>query len=59
LADQLKPKRTGKDRARDANNHGPCPTGGCKHPPVDHRPIAASRQHFCYHRDCMQTCAER
>lgn len=53
------PKLTGKRRAQDANNFGPCPTGKCKHPPVDHRPISNSKLHFCYHRDCMHTCGER
>lgn len=53
------PKVSGRERAQRANNEGPCPAGKCKHPPADHRPIANTKQHYCYHRDCMELCAPR
>ncbi len=52
-----KSKRSGKVRAQQLNNQGPCPSGRCKHPPVDHRPVAGTKDHFCYGKDCMQTCS--
>lgn len=44
-----------REYRQDWNNKGPCPARRCKHAPVDHRPIANTDQHFCYH--CMNTCA--
>lgn len=50
-----KKTKTARYRAQQANAHGPCPAGSCKHPPIDHRPIAGPlKQHLCYH--CMATC---
>lgn len=51
-----KPKKTAKVKAQHRNSHGPCPVGACSHPPIDHRPIAATKDHFCYGNGCMCSC---
>lgn len=53
-----KKKSKSKARAQQLNNKGPCPAGNfnCKHPPLDHRPIAGEKAHFCYGPGCMGIC---
>lgn len=48
-------KKKRRELRQDWNNKGPCPTRKCKHPPVDHRPIAHTDRHYCY--NCMNVCA--
>jgi len=67
--DQEAPEAAKKARSprklelQKANNTGPCPANKgfgpvtkCGHPPVDHRPIANTKDHFCYHPKCMGVC---
>lgn len=56
---EKKKKSPSKLAAQHRNNKGPCPGGlhrTCKHPPIDHRPIANTRRHFCYAKSCMTEC---
>lgn len=48
--------RQSKVRAMTLNNNGPCPGQACKHHPTDHRPIANTKNHFCYGKGCMNEC---
>lgn len=62
--DAKKGRKPSKLRAQKVNNSGPCPGGHkrkpdgsvCKHPPVDHRPVANTKLHFCYGPGCMNAC---
>lgn len=61
-ADDLAEKPGSKARSprrlelQKANNTGPCPSHSCAHPPVDHRPVAGTKTHFCYAEKCMKVC---
>lgn len=53
---QKKQKSARRISAQEANQKNPCPVNSCKHPPIDHRPVAHSKAHFCYGAGCMSTC---
>lgn len=61
-ADETLPKPGSKARSprrlelQKANNKGQCPARSCEHPPVDHRPVAGTKDHFCYAKKCMAVC---
>ncbi len=42
--------------AKENYRKGQCPTNTCKHPPIDHRAVACTKDFFCYGAGCMTTC---